>query len=196
MAKADRPRSGSFSSLLRQVSADRSALDALVFAYEGLAPAERLSLVRAVMQDTRSPAMALAAFLTVEEDPALRKRLEALIRRHAIVDRSAWAAGSEQSGRAALAQALDGRCADVLRISWNQREIKELKIQSHLDPRLLSQTELKPSDPHALVDVLAPMLWRHLRRGSSIPSGLDRFAGFFSLGGSPESAMARRWGQW
>jgi len=32
------------------------------------------------------------------------------------------------------------------------------------------------------VEEIAPRIWRHVRRGGSVPEGADRFAGFFSLG--------------
>lgn len=182
IAKADRPRSGSFSSLVSRAPIDQSALDALVFAYEELGPAERRSLVRAVLNDAKAAAPVLAGFLLVEEEPGSRKRLEALILRHAVVRRSTWAAGTSQCGRAVLAQGLDGGWRDVLWLSWRQSEIVDLEIQGRLEPSFSPGTDLVPTDPAALVEVLTPMLWRHLRRRAPVPSGLDRFAGFFSLG--------------
>ena len=32
------------------------------------------------------------------------------------------------------------------------------------------------------VETLAPLVWRHIRSGGALPDGVQRFAGFFSIG--------------
>jgi len=175
IAKTNRPRSGSFASLLDQVLGDESALDALAFAYGELPPPARLAMMHAVVQDAAKPAQALTALLAVEEEPHLRKRLEALLLEHAGLEQSALSWGTPQQGGAALIHALRGSEPEILRITWNQSEIESIALESQAD----SSLKAVPTDPKGLVETLAPMIWRHIRSGGALPPGMERFAGFF-----------------
>ena len=171
IASANRARKGAFSSLIGQAVADASALDALVFAYEALPVAERLRMLQAIVQDAESPGPALAALLSVEPDPALRTRLGELLRTHASIH-VAFVAGSADEGEALLPDVDRDGVRESLRIRWTRCEISYLEIEtddvSSLDGRATSR--------HSAMELIAPMLWRHLRRGGGLPSGLTRFA--------------------
>lgn len=175
VAKAGRPRGGAFSSLLDQVVGDESALDALIFAYESLSAGERLAMMRAVVQDAERPAQAITALLAVEPDPALRKRLEGLLRKHAGLRQFASVWGTPEQGGANLIHWLRGSSPESLRISWSHHEIVTIEIESEADWSLGSVAV----DPKEVTKTVAPMIWRYVRSGRSLPAGIDRFADFF-----------------
>jgi hypothetical protein len=183
IASADRPRRGPFSSLLDQILHDRTALDGLAFAYGELAAPERRALVRAVLQDAADPTRALAALLTVEEDPQARQRLAGLIQRHGRVEQTAFLRGTEAQGEAHLLQSLPSLDPELLRIAWKESKIMSIEIES--------RTHLEIEDAAAsvsvseVVETVAPMLWQHIRAGGALPEGVERFAGFFSGPSSP-----------
>ena len=178
IASADRPRLGSFASLLDQILRDEKALDGLAFAYAELSVPERHALVRAVLQDAGYPTQALAALLAVEDDPRAQQRLAGLISRHGRIEQSAFLEGSEAQGEARLLQSLPRLKPESLRISWKDSKIESIEIE----PR----NGLKTDGPGTTVPVpqavetLAPLLWRHIRSGGELPQGVERFAGFFS----------------
>ena len=62
IADTDRPRLGSFASLLDQARHDDGALDGLAFAYTEVGNPERRALIHAVLQDAADPTDALIAF--------------------------------------------------------------------------------------------------------------------------------------
>ena len=174
ISSANRARKGAFSSLIRQALADARALDALVFAYEALPVAERFQMAQAIVQDAESPGPALASLLSVEPDPALRMRLGELLQTHASIH-VAFVAGTAEEGEALLRDVDRDGVRESLRIRWTGREINCLEIEtddtSSFDGRAMSR--------HAAMEMIAPMLWRHLRRGGGLPSGLTRFARYF-----------------
>ena len=178
IASADRPRLGSFASLLDQILRDEKALDGLAFAYAELSVPERHALVRAVLQDAGDPTQALAALLAVEDDPRAQQRLAGLISRHGRIEQSAFLEGSEAQGEARLLQSLPRLEPMSLRITWKDSKIENIEIE----PR----NGLKTDGPGTTVPVpqavetLAPLLWRHIRSGGELPQGVERFAGFFS----------------
>ena len=174
VAKANRSRKGAFSSLLDQATTDLSALDALVFAYEALPTAERLGMAQAVIQDARKPGPALASLLAVETEPGLRARLSELLRAHAGVG-IAFVSGTDASGEALLRDVDSNGRTESLRISWNDHEIISLEIKSEEEPSFLGE----PVNRDTAMELVVPMLWRHLRRGGGLPSGVERFARFF-----------------
>ena len=171
IASANRARKGAFSSLIGQALADASTLDALVFAYEALPVAERFRMALAIVQDAESPGPALAALLSIETDPALRTRLGELLQAHASIH-VAFVAGTADEGEALLPDLDRDGVREFLRIRWTGREISYLEIESDdtssLDGHVMSR--------HSAMELIAPMLWRHLRRGGGLPSGLTRFA--------------------
>ena len=171
IARADRARKGSFSSLLDQVLTDPGALDALVYAYEALPTADRLGMVRAIVQDARRPGPALASLLSVESDPTLRLRLGTLLRTHANLD-MATLSGSDVRGTAVLRGVDEEGLAEALMISWNAHEIEQIDIK----PSEGLSYSGEPTTREAVMERVAPMLWRHLRRGGALPPGVERFA--------------------
>jgi hypothetical protein len=175
LSKANRPRRGAFASLLDQMVGNESALDALVFAYESLPTPERLAMMQAVVQDADRPAQAITALLTVEPDPGLRKRLEALLHKHAGLQQSAGIWGTPERGGANLSHWLRGSDPESLRISWARNEIVSIEIESKVE----SSFGIVPVDPEQVVAAVAPMIWRYVRSGRALPPGIDRFAGFF-----------------
>lgn len=180
IAKAERRRESAFTTLLDQVLDDESALDALVFAYEELDAAERRGLLLAVLQDSQHPLEALTAFLSVERDPLLRTRIEGLIQRHAHIARSAYLWGDAQCGGAALCQSVAEAPPEALLLEWDQSELRALSIESRPDLSFFEAGETTPL--HDVVETVLPMLWRYIRGGLELPRGIDRFAGFLSLG--------------
>jgi hypothetical protein len=180
IASTNRPRLGSFASLVDQILDDDSALDGLAFAYAGLEPPERQALTRAVLQDAGDPTQALLTFLTVEENPRLRQRLLGLVSRHGRVDQLAYLEGTETEGTAHLKQSIPGLQPEVLHVAWKDCEILHL----HVEPRTGAHSESgEDAVPIAtVVQTLAPLLWQHIRSGGVLPTGIERFAGFFSVG--------------
>jgi len=178
IASADRPRRGPFSSLLDQILHDHAALDGLAFAYAELSAPERHALVHAVLQDAADPTRALAALLTVEENPQARQRLAGLIQRHGRVEQTAFLTGTEAQGEAHLLQSLPSLDPELLRIAWKESQIERIEIESR---RHLEIEDAAASvSVSEVVETVAPMLWQHIRGGGALPEGVERFAGFFS----------------
>ena len=180
IASANRPRLGSFASLIDQVLDDEDALDGLAFAYAELAEPERRALAEAVLQDAGNPTQALAAFLAVEEDSRLRQRLAGLIRRHGRVDQTAFLEGTETQGVARLVQSLSGFEPESLRITWNACQIENIEIESRKS--LENEPSLAALGVAKAMETLTPLLWRYIQSGGQLPDGAERFAGFFSVG--------------
>ena len=180
IASANRPRSGSFAGLLDQILHDESALDGLAFAYAELPAPERRALAHAVLQDAGDPTHALIAFLAVEDNPSLRQRLTGLIGQHGRIVRSAWLDGTEAQGEACLMQSIPGLEHESLLVAWKGSKIQHIEIKSR------SNTEVDATAPAVplaeAVEILAPLVWRHIRSGRSLPDGVERFGGFFSVG--------------
>lgn len=178
IVSANRPRLGSFATLIDQILDDDSALDGLAFAYAELGETDRRALARAVLQDAGDPTQALVAFLTVEENPRLQQRLAGLISRHGRVDQRAFLEGTGAQGAACLMQSLPGLRPESLCIAWKHSKIHNIEIESRTDLR---------TPPFAgavavseVVETLAPLVWQHIRSGGELPPGAERFAGFFS----------------
>lgn len=174
LAKSNRARKGAFSSLLDQVLTDPSALDALVFAYEMLPTAERLGMAEAVVQDAERPGPALASLLSIESEPALRTHLAGLLREHASVD-LAFVSGTESHGEVLLRDVDRSGPRESLRIAWSDNEISTIEVKDDAESSFFG----KPTRRATAMELLAPMLWRHLRRGGDLPAGVRRFARYF-----------------
>jgi hypothetical protein len=162
-----------------QLLEDESALDGLAFAYAELEEADRRALAHAVVQDAGDATQALATFLAIEENPRLRHRLAGLLSRHGRICRAAFLDGTEAEGDARLIQSLPGLDPESLRIVWKESKIRDLEIEPPNDIKLdppRSTIELG-----GVVEILAPLLWRHIRSGAQLPEGVERFAGFFSV---------------
>jgi hypothetical protein len=180
IAKAERRRQSAFTTLLDQVLDDEAALDALVFAYEELDASERTGLLLAVVQDAKQPLEPLAAFLSVERDPRLRRRIETLIGRHTKVARAAFLWGDAECGGAALQQAVEGAQPEALILAWDQNELESLSIETRTDLSFFGAGDTVPVEE--VVELVLPMLWRYIRSGRELPEGIDRFAGLLSVG--------------
>jgi len=180
IASSNRRRLGSFASLIDLILDDDSALDGLAFAYAELGEPERRALAQAVLQDSRDPTQALLAFLTVEESPTLRRRLAGLISRHGRIDQSAFLVGTEAQGQAGLMQSFPGLEPESLRITWEESKLHSIELESRTD--LNMGTPASTVAVSEAVETLAPLLWRHIRSGGELPDGVERFAGFFSIG--------------
>lgn len=180
IASANRRRSGSFASLIDQILDDDGALDGLAFAYAELGEADRQALARAVVQDAGDPTQALGAFLAVEDSPRLRQRLVGLISRHGRIDQHAFLEGTGAHGAACLTQFLPGQEPESLRVAWKDNKIHSIEIES----RMALHTGPRPGTVPVTeaVETLAPLVWQHIRSGGELPSGVERFAGFFSIG--------------
>ncbi len=179
IVSANRPRTGSFASLLDQLLDDPDALDGLAFSYGELPVHERPALIRAVLQDAADPTQALMAMLAVEDEPGLCRRLAGLIGKHGRFEQRAYLRGDAHQGQASLVQSISGTSPEALKVSWKDSEIDEIGIEARLDLDVLG-TEPAVSVAE-VVDRLAPLLWRHLRGGGHLPRGAERFAGFFSM---------------
>jgi hypothetical protein len=133
-----------------------------------------------VVQDAKKPAAALGALLAVEKDPAARERLANLLGRHGQLEQSALLAGDEASGEALLSQVFPGLEQEALRITWNDRKIEHIEIEAR--PELRSPPpNAEPVPVHRAINAMTPLLWAHIRAGGALPSGVERFAGFFSF---------------
>jgi hypothetical protein len=180
IANADRTRLGSFASLLDQILSDDGALDGLAFAYTELGEPERRALIHAVLQDAEDPTDALVAFIAVEEEPELRRRLAGLVSRYGHIDRSACLAGTETEGEACLMQSLPGLDSEGLKITWKESKIQSIEIESRNELKIEALPSRVTSAEAA--ETLAPLVWNHIRSGGQLPDGVERFAGFFSAG--------------
>jgi len=180
IASANRPRVGSFATLIDQVLGDDDALDGLAFAYAELGESERRGLAHAVLQDAGNPTQALVAFLAVEENPKIRQRLAGLISRHGCIDQRACLEGTEAQGTARLMQSLPGLEPESLRIAWKDSKIESIEIESRIPPQ--NDASVATVSTAQAVETLAPLVWRHIRSGGELPDGVERFAGFFSAG--------------
>jgi len=171
---------GSFASLIDLILDDDKALDGLTFAYAELGEAERRALAQAVVQDSGDSTQALVAFLAVEDDPTLRQRLAGLISRHGGIDQSAFLAGTEAQGYARLMQSLPGLESESLHIAWEESKIRSIELESRTDEKI--GTPARAVTVSEALEMLAPLVWRHIRSGGEFPDGVERFAGFFSIG--------------
>lgn len=179
IASANRPRSGSFATLIDQVLDDDSALDALTFAYAELEEPDRRALAHAVLQDAQNPTQALLALLAIEESPTLRQRLIGLIGRQGGLDQRAFFEGTEAQGAALLIQSLPGREPEGLRIAWKESKIHLIEIESRTDMEVCEGTSAVAVAEAA--ETLARLLWQHIRSGGELPPGAERFAWFLSV---------------
>ena len=180
IASTNRRRLGSFASLIDLILDDDSALDGLAFAYADLGEPERRALAHAVLQDAGDPTQALAAFLAVEESPRLRQRLIGLLSKHGRIDQSAFLEGTEAQGRALLIQSLPGLEPELLQVAWKESKIQHIEIEPRMEQKL--DAWARPVAVSDAVETLAPLVWRHIRSGGALPDGVQRFAGFFSIG--------------
>jgi hypothetical protein len=143
---------GSFASLLDQARHDDGALDGLAFAYTELRGPERRALIHAVL----------------------------LVSKGGHVDRFAVLEGTETEGEACLVQSLHGLDTEALRVTWKESKIESIEIESRRALKLEGlETEVAPVKA---VETLAPLVWKHIRSGGELPDGVERFAGFFSVG--------------
>lgn len=165
---------GSFSSLVARALDDPGALDALIFAYESLPAAERLRLVRAVVQDAEQPIPTLAAMLSVEVEPGLRAQLGASLRDIA-KGGLAFLSGTATRGVAELVDVGDDGLPRLLRIVWADHEVTELRVATANDLPPLGRATPRET----ATELVAPMLWRYLRRGGARPAEVERFARCF-----------------
>jgi hypothetical protein len=163
-----------------QILDDNSALDGLAFAYTELGEPDRQALARAVLQDAGDPTQALVAFLAVEENPRLQVRLADLISRHGRIDQQAFLEGRGAHGAARLMRSLPGLEPESLCIAWKDSKIHSIAIEPRTD--LQAEPFAEAVAVAEAVETLAPLVWRHIRSGGELPPGVERFAGFFSVG--------------
>lgn len=178
IASTNRRRLGPFASLLDQILRDETALDGLAFAYSELGAPERRALVQAVLEDAADPSQALAALLAVEDEPRAQQRLAGLLSRQGRVEQIAFLEGNDADGEALLVQSLPGIDPELLRITWKQSHVCDIELESPRS-RKIDGARTAVDIPQA-VDILAPLLWTHIRSGGRLPEGAERFAGFFS----------------
>ena len=136
IASADRPRLGSFASLIDLILDDDRALDGLAFAYAELGEQERRALAQAVLQDSKKPTQALGAMLAVEENSRLRQRLAGLISQHGRIAQSAFLQGTEAEGHVHLIQSLPGLEPESLQITWEESKIQGIELESRTDMKI------------------------------------------------------------
>lgn len=179
IASANRPRAGSFATLIDHILDDDSALDGLAFAYAELEEPDRLALANAVCQDAENPTQALLALLAMEESASLRQRLIGLISKHGRLDQQAFLEGTEIQGAARLMQSLPGREPESLYIAWKESKIHTIEIESRTEVDACVGTPVAGVAQAA--ETLAPLVWQHIRAGGELPPGAERFAGFFSV---------------
>jgi hypothetical protein len=134
----------------------------------------------------RGPGVAKTSIATEldpdETGPAVRlvlRELDALLARHAGLERRAAMRWSSRGGEAQWIHAHDDDSAEILRIRWNDCEIESIDIES--GDHLSFESPAAPDDTAKVVDTVLPLLWRHIRHGRPLPVGIERFAGFLSL---------------
>ncbi len=179
IANADRPRGGPFAELVERILHDSSALDGLAFAYSELGTEARRGLIRAVIQDVADPCEALGALLAVEEDPALAAELAGLLRRHGRSESYATLERRPGGGEACLVRPGLGFAGEQLRIAWNDHQIESIEIESTIAMKSFAPAAQSPVS--VAVETVAPLLWRYVRAGGTLPKGVERFAAFFSV---------------
>jgi hypothetical protein len=180
IASADRPRRGPFAELVERILDDSNALDGFAFAYGELETEGRRDLIRAVIQDVPNPGKALGALLAVEPDAGLAADLAGLLRRHGRTE--SYATLERRScggGEACFVRPRLGFAAELFRITWNHNQIDAIEIESGIEMSSLVTGSESPVP--MVVEVVAPLLWRHIRAAGALPEGVERFAGFFSV---------------
>lgn len=178
IADADRPRGGSFTELVEQILHDSRALDGIAFAYSELGAEGRRGLIRAVIQDLSDPGPALGTMLAVESDPAVAADLAGLLRQHNRTESFATFEKRPDGGEACLIHHRFGFAGELMRITWNHNQIKDIEIEPRIEVK--PRTTSTQSSVAFAIEAVAPLLWRHIRAGGALPEGVERFAGFFS----------------
>jgi hypothetical protein len=79
-----------------------------------------------------------------------------------------------------LLQSLPGLEPESLQIAWEESKIQRIELESRTDWKIA--TPAKAVAVSEAVETLAPLVWRHIRSGRELPDGVERFAGFFSIG--------------
>ena len=109
---------------------------------------------------------------------AVLEDLDALIAGDAQIELSAREWGTPGCGGASLIRSEGAREPEILRVAWNRSAITSIRIESRLDLRF----EGEAAEPPELMDRLVPMLWSHIQAEGELPDGIERFAGFLSMG--------------
>lgn len=205
LARTDRGRRGPFGSLLARAGEDVSTAEGLALAYADLPPAQRRQLLHCILRDARVAKAdllePLVAMLSIEDDLDLAKELARAIddelgeelRRLADLsprmdaDGLGWALMGKQGehSTAVLTRHPEGEepaCAEVLCVRWTEERIEGIELASLEDAqtaRLRFGEHLRSAPLSLTVDTVAPLLWRHRRKGGVFPHGAERFAELF-----------------
>jgi hypothetical protein len=102
--------------------------------------------------------------------------LEALISRQSASGAAAFVWGTWELGGARLVPGSIETRSESLRVAWNRNEIESIEIESGGMSSFRGPEA--PADSALLLERLVPMLWAHIRRGGTLPPGIDRFARF------------------
>lgn len=188
------PRRSPFGALVAAACTDAGAAEGLAAAYASMDPAGRRRLVDAVAHDARlegvSPAVALAALLGVEEDPAIARAIfegmEAAGGEGLAVAQGATAllAGTGDAGQAVLVRPLYGAFVELFALEWDESGVIRSSVDPLLEIERLDRRVAELPDPELLeeapfgraVERVADVLWRHLRRHGQLPDGVEPFA--------------------
>jgi len=200
VASTGRGRRGPFAALLASAARDPAAARGLALAYASLDVLARRRIVEAVVADAHvegiSASAALAPLLAVEEDADVARAIADAISAagglglESSVGPRALVAGDEEHGGVLLVRPLHGTFVEVLGLAWRRVEgvthaifdplVHDGAASSHVEqlPEGLRFEEMPVS---FAIDLLAPVLWNHLRTHATLPLGVERFADLFSI---------------
>lgn len=197
-------RVGPFGALIVAAATDPAAARGLASAYASLAVGARRRILEAVISDSSAegitPASALIALLTVEEDPELARQIADALNsaggdglRSTVAPR-ALLAGDEERGGVLLIRPLHGTFVEVLALAWSRADgvthaifdplVDDSAAGAHMG-RLPESLRFEETPTDLAVDVLASVLWSHRRKHGSLPPGVERFADLFGIPANP-----------
>lgn len=190
----DEGRIGPYAALLAAALRDPQVAHELALAYCELEAPLRSRLVQATVSDAEaeglSPGLVLVHLLAVEQDLALAREIAQAVERSGRprADAEVRLRGNEHRGTALLVQANGFTNCRALALSWTEDGISDARFETAeaLDgivERMGERFADLPVVPlPSAVDVLSRAVWRHLRSGRPMPSGLEHFVGLFSIG--------------
>ena len=182
-----------FEALLRNAGTDPDAASGLALAYAALPDDAREQLITSI--DATGPLAstdtnALLLLLGVEREPRIARRIAEALERGPEVGgqpKAAYGWGDLDGGGVAIFRPLHGEFADTLVVRWTDSSLaarpRFMDHAANLDA--FRVTASLPDEAAAMpyeeaVDRLAMALWRHRRRGGTLPDSLRPFAELFS----------------
>lgn len=166
---------------------------ALAAAYARAPEVARAALIDAVqasaVAERISPVGPLAALLSVETAPSLAAHIRDALFAHAQKDEltpspqtpAGWTHGDHRNGAVLLARPLYGPFVDVVAVVWEGGRVVRARVEpllrhdaiARVSMMLPDAADLEATDYHRARQLLADVLWRHLRDGlGALPASL------------------------